>query len=315
MTDRPSPVSALSAYLIAMVGLFTLNAGVSFLRMQGVSSDLVLLSVASVFFQFALFAGGTLMYYQKNTSLRPAMRLQRLDPLSGILIALSALVGVFVLTGLSIFWNLLLQSMGLVIETGEAAIPATARQLGWMLLSSAIAPAVCEEILMRGMLLPAMEPLGRRRAVLLSGMMFALLHGRIEALPAHLLLGILLAWMALRTGSLFSSVLFHAVYNAAILTISFLSVQYALPGRTPNALPSLQEALQTLPTMAAMVAVWLLLLRSALVRGARKQKNALPEAERHALSSTAKMLLALSVVLLALMQVFAVLDMLPGGVG
>jgi len=94
--------------------------------------------------------------------------------------------------------------------------------------------AVClapllEEILFRGMLLPALVPrLGFLRAALLVTLLFAALHGfqvgmYWPALTGIFLCGWILAWLRQRSGVLWPSVAFHVGFNfTAFLPMIFL---------------------------------------------------------------------------------------------
>lgn len=179
-----------------------------------------------------------------------------------------------------------------------------------MLLVAAVAPAFFEELLFRGFLLPALEPMGKRRAVLLSGVMFAMLHGRIEALPVHLLLGILLAALVLKTGSLFAAVLFHGAYNGILLLASYMLAQ--TNPASLDTMPTLAQSVQNLPLTISLLAVWGLLTYTAMQRGSKMKKNPLPSATRAPLTTSAKVLLVITFILLIAIEVVAFIGMLPG---
>lgn len=75
-------------------------------------------------------------------------------------------------------------------------------------------PAFCEEVAFRGGLQSAL--MGRRspaRAVALSALVFAVFHLDPVRFPGVLLLGIAFGWLAWRTGSIWPSMVAHAVNN------------------------------------------------------------------------------------------------------
>ncbi len=85
-------------------------------------------------------------------------------------------------------------------------------------LSIAIAPAVCEEIAFRGVVLPSLErPLGTPAAIAVSAVLFGLIHDPYR-LPFAIAIGVGLGVLRLRTGSLLPSTIAHATVN----TITFL---------------------------------------------------------------------------------------------
>jgi len=82
----------------------------------------------------------------------------------------------------------------------------------------ALAPAVCEETLMRGIVLPSLlRSFGRRPAVLVSALMFAAIHWDLYRFLFTFAVGMGLAELRLRTGSLISSMLAPATLNPLTL--------------------------------------------------------------------------------------------------
>ena len=98
----------------------------------------------------------------------------------------------------------------------------------------AVAPAVCEEILFRGVILPSLlRSLGAGGAILASAGLFGLIHldatgGAASALTAYrvpfaLAVGLGLGLLRVRTGSLWPSLIAHATLN----TITFAVAPFA----------------------------------------------------------------------------------------
>jgi sodium transport system permease protein len=102
----------------------------------------------------------------------------------------------------------------------------TARDLGrflWLMLFVAITPAVCEEIVFRGVLLGGTRALEPWRMILLNGVVFGVFHVGLETLIRFLptaLLGALIAWAVWRTGSIWVGALMHLLNNASIVVIT-----------------------------------------------------------------------------------------------
>ncbi len=100
----------------------------------------------------------------------------------------------------------------------------------WWLSGLLIAflPAICEELFFRGWMLAAFagERPSRRRAVtavLLQAAAFAAFHLLPERMPQTFLLGVVLGWMTLTTGSLVPAVLAHLAHNAVPLVLVALA--------------------------------------------------------------------------------------------
>ncbi|MBQ7848537.1 MAG: CPBP family intramembrane metalloprotease [Clostridia bacterium] len=116
-------------------------------------------------------------------------------------------------TPLHIWWNALLGA-----ETSQVFLPAD----GWTRLLAVIAlavvPAICEELLFRGAVLTRLlQCASRRQSVLLTTLLFALMHGSLGGLPGHLLSGALFTLLMLHTGRLAVPMAAHALYNLSAL--------------------------------------------------------------------------------------------------
>jgi uncharacterized protein len=84
-----------------------------------------------------------------------------------------------------------------------------------------VAPFV-EELTYRGLGMAVLSIYGSVVAVVVSAIAFAAAHGLVEGFPALLVFGIAIAFLRLRTGSVYPGMLFHASFNAFALGVSFL---------------------------------------------------------------------------------------------
>lgn len=103
---------------------------------------------------------------------------------------------------------------------GTTDLPGDA--LRWIadLCAAAVIPAMCEEAFFRGSALTCLVTrTGPKRAFVLSVLIFALMHGRLASLPAHLLVSACCSLLMLATGRLMTPILFHLGYNAAGLVL------------------------------------------------------------------------------------------------
>jgi membrane protease YdiL (CAAX protease family) len=97
--------------------------------------------------------------------------------------------------------------------------------LGAILLASALVPGVCEELLHRGVLLPALTSRTGRRAqqalaVVVTALMFALMHLEPARIVATFVLGLAAGFLSLRTGSLWPAIALHTTNNAATILVA-----------------------------------------------------------------------------------------------
>ena len=135
------------------------------------------------------------------------------------------------------------------------------------LLMLAVVPGICEELLFRGYVQRQFERgVGIAGGILLSGIIFGLYHLRLsQALPLSAL-GIYLAYLAWRTGSLWPAVIVHFANNAfAILVADYATER---PELDAQALETMQVPWYILiPSVVAFAATMYVLHRLArLVR-------------------------------------------------
>ena len=303
---RPSPVAAMRAYLIGLIGLFVYSAMMSALADMGIRMGF-LSYIINIIFQWLVFALPALLYYQKRPELQPSLRLFPLDPACVVVIVAASAVGMLALNWLSLYWVMILSSLGFAVDTGGELISKNGTELIWFLVYGALAPAAFEEVLFRGFLFPAFETKGRRAAILLSALLFALLHGSVEALPAHILLGIILSLLMLKTGSLYAPMVYHAAHNGAVMLLGYY---WNDPADATEALPTAGEAVGAIPGVLILLLFWGFLLAFVFRRGEQKGGERLPPAEPARLPKPAKIMLFAAAVILLGFQIVTVLGML-----
>ena len=102
-----------------------------------------------------------------------------------------------------------------------AALKGVAR-LSTFAIVGVLAP-FAEEVFFRGFMLAALASLlGGMRGAILSSAMFSVLHLNASTLLPIFVMGMLLAWLYLRTGSIWPSVVAHAAQN--ILALTFMGM-------------------------------------------------------------------------------------------
>ena len=80
-----------------------------------------------------------------------------------------------------------------------------------------------EELFFRGLGVRVLMLYGGLVAILVTGVIFGLVHGVLGALPPLVFFGIGLAWVRLRSASLWPSVIGHSAYNGLALLVLVLS--------------------------------------------------------------------------------------------
>ncbi len=94
---------------------------------------------------------------------------------------------------------------------------------GWTILSVIICAPILEEILFRGLILESCrERFGGALAVLISSLLFGLIHGIPVQIVNAFVVGLILGYIYIRTGSLITTIILHAINNA----IAYVSMAY-----------------------------------------------------------------------------------------
>jgi membrane protease YdiL (CAAX protease family) len=127
------------------------------------------------------------------------------------------LVGVYVLAGIVAQFLDPGEEQGLVPESWD---PDRLPQfIANFVVIAAFAPLV-EELTFRGLGYGLLERYGAPAAIVVSSLLWALGHGLIEALAIFIPFGIGLAWLRLRTASVYPCLLVHGVFNGIALALA-----------------------------------------------------------------------------------------------
>jgi membrane protease YdiL (CAAX protease family) len=144
--------------------------------------------------------------------------------------------------------------------------------LSWVLI--AVVPAVCEEVVFRGWVLSGLageRPDGIRRAAAVAAQaaFFAAVHLLPERMPTTFVLGLVLGWMALATGSLLPGIVCHAAHNSVPIAIVLIAGGTASPDSDAAAWPL------WLPALGAVAAIvgGFVVARETRKRSARKRSD------------------------------------------
>jgi len=214
--DYPGPKATL--LLVAVVAVLYFYLGVRLQASQGeyglLLSELALLLAPALLF---LRLGG--FDPAKTLSMRAPDR-------NGILAALLIIGGgtplVWFLTWLQTF--ILPMPWEFVEGMSDFLVAESPSRIVWLLVLVALTPAVCEEVLFRGVLLSGTRlHLSSFKVILLNGLVFGAFHVPsatvVRFLPSAVL-GMLLAWVVLRTRSIWPGMLMHFLNNGAIVILS-----------------------------------------------------------------------------------------------
>lgn len=87
----------------------------------------------------------------------------------------------------------------------------------------ALLPAICEELVFRGTIMNGLKKYGTTLMIVLSGLLFCIMHLSIEQSIYQFVLGMVLASVSMITGSVVASMILHFFNNALVLALNFIS--------------------------------------------------------------------------------------------
>ena len=175
----------------------------------------------------------------------------------GLLLIAGGLPAAWFLAWLQSFWLALPEEM---LRAMEALMREQAGRLPLLLFAFAVTPAICEEVVFRGVLLSSSrEAMPARHAILLNALVFGAFHVSNETIFRLLptaWLGLLLAFAAWRSRSIWVSAAMHAANNGSIALLAAYPALAAMLGVQGDGAPPLWLAPLAI---AAMIAGWRLL--------------------------------------------------------
>lgn len=134
-----------------------------------------------------------------------------------------------------------LQNIGYEASSGELPSLAGAGIVG-VLFAVALLPAFFEETILRGIVLEGIKDCGTVAACLLSGLLFAVFHMNPVQTIYQFICGCLFALLAIRSGSVFPSMIAHFLNNAVIVLDARLGFISGLAGGPYIALVAVSAA-------------------------------------------------------------------------
>ncbi len=81
------------------------------------------------------------------------------------------------------------------------------------IISTAIIPAICEELIFRGVFLGILRKYGDCFAIIASSLVFAGIHGNISQIPFTFIFGLILAFSVCKTNSILPAIIIHFINN------------------------------------------------------------------------------------------------------
>ena len=312
--EPPTRKQALKLFILAAAGLFA--SSLLSVLLPPMHADVRMLVLGGLY--YLLFLGlPCVLCLRRGPGTLESVRPNPISPFAAFFIVVLAVLCVFFVNDIVVLWAIPFQKLGFNVNAVGLEIPGTRAGLILCILYAAVLPGIFEEFLFRGMVLPAFEKEGTRRAIRLSSLLFAVLHGSVIGLPGQLLLGMLIAELVICCDSIYAGLIFHTAYNAAAALI-----QYYQTAADPAAAVLVEDyfaaiggwgGVATLVISILFIGAMLrMCLRMFALRGCLAGVVFRPKASRVPFTRGEKGLLAAGIVLVALLyalDIFAMLTM------
>ncbi len=215
-------------FIVSLVYLFIVYivASIAGVSLENITENTIYLTFAILMSPIAFIF--TFMLVNKISRTDYAMALgvkQKFDYKYLIVAILLSLVCVF---GMSNFVNLfdaVLEKIGFV---GSYSLPLPMDNFGYLILNLillAILPAICEELVFRGIIFNGLKQYGNMSAVFLSATLFMLVHSSVEQTVYPFFVGIVLALLMLRTNNIIYPIILHFLNNAIVVVMNYIYYQ------------------------------------------------------------------------------------------
>lgn len=95
-------------------------------------------------------------------------------------------------------------------------------------LSTAVIPALIEEMALRGIIMQTLRRYGDMFAVICSALIFGLMHCNLMQIPFAIIAGVVIGYAVLVTESIWTGVIIHFLNNAFTVTVSIINDFYGM---------------------------------------------------------------------------------------
>lgn len=116
------------------------------------------------------------------------------------------------------------ESFGIEYSVPDSELPGGIFGFLLTFIAVAIVPALVEEFACRGVVLGLLKKHGEAFAIVTSAIVFGIMHGNFEQIPFATLVGLILGYIYVKTGTIWIGVAVHFVNNAISVIFSYLEM-------------------------------------------------------------------------------------------
>lgn len=192
------------------------------------TNDVIVQNALNIFCSIIALLLPFLFVYHQSTD-ENKKRIMKFDrPKDAILAVLAVFAGLAVCLVSNVVGNFILgifSVFGIEFTSGMEDVPVAKDFAGYIItiLCYAVVPALIEEFAFRGVVLQPLRKYGDKFAIIVSSLIFSLMHGNMVQIPTAFISGLALGYFCIKTESLWTSVMIHFVNNfiSSIMSIYF----------------------------------------------------------------------------------------------
>ena len=211
----------ISFFVLYFITELALSDGVSYLEYVQQRGWLgFLLTLLSPLFLCALF-----FIYSKSNRINYISELKpktKLNPYVVLICFVVVAISLFMMSGVFNCFDYLFVSLGYKVS-GEMVFEINSvHRLFLAIFSMAVMPAIFEELIYRGIVLKGLlQKFKPQVAILISTLLFTLMHGSLDQTLFQFFLGYLLGFVAYKTQNITYSIMIHFLNNLTVLLLTF----------------------------------------------------------------------------------------------
>lgn len=158
---------------------------------------------------------------------RDVLALEAPKPKGEVVPAVFAGIGFCVLANLVTgYLTQFIMDLGVELSSPELPMPSGVLGVTVSFFRVVVVAALTEEICFRGVVMGHLRRFGDFFAVAMASVVFAVMHCNLIQAPFALIVGFALGYLCIRTGSLWTGILVHALNNTISLVFSYLLERY-----------------------------------------------------------------------------------------
>ncbi len=172
--------------------------------------ELISIGVPIMLYAKAVFSGN-------GKRIKQEVYLNRCKPVWLVLAAVLGISGQFVMMVLNVPANYVLSILKLGSNADSVAVAVQWYEVVLGVFAVVLIPAVLEEFWMRGIIFGAYNRCNTRTAIIFTALIFALLHLSANEFVGFFFMGIVAAFVLIKSGSLYAAIVYHAFSNLTAL--------------------------------------------------------------------------------------------------